>query len=150
MAQRHLGGAQAVDGRIAAHRDARCGGVDDEQGQTIAVGLRAGKPRRDDELFRGVAVQDQSLGAVEHKTAAVAACRGCDIGEVVARLPFGVGEGKAELAGGDFRQYLGLHCLAAAKPDEAAAEHHGGEIGLEHQCAADLFHHDHGLDRPAA
>ena len=40
--------------------------------------------------------------------------------------------------------------LAAAEPQQAAAEHDGREIRLQRQRAAERLHHDHGLDRPAA
>ena len=33
---------------------------------------------------------------------------------------------------------------------EAAADHDGGEIRLQHQRLAERFHHDHGLDRAGA
>ena len=52
-------------------------------------------------------MQHQRLGAVEHVGVAVAARRGGDVREIVARLPFGMGEGKAELACGDPGQNLG-------------------------------------------
>ena len=58
-------------------------------------------------------------------------------------------EGKAQFASGDFGDEVAPHGFAAAEPDEAAAEHDRGEIRLQHQRAADLLHHDHGLDRPA-
>ena len=34
--------------------------------------------------------------------------------------------------------------------DQAAAQHDGGEIGLQHEGAAKCFRHDHRLDRAAA
>ena len=33
---------------------------------------------------------------------------------------------------------------------ETAAQHHGGEIRLQHQRLAQGFHHDHGLDTAGA
>ena len=58
-------------------------------------------------------MQHQRLGAVEHVAAAVAARRGRDVGKVVARLPFGMREGKTELARGDLRQQLGALRVAS-------------------------------------
>ncbi len=60
-----------------------------------------------------------------------------------------MGEGENEIAARDLRQQIGAHRRAAAQAEQAAGEHHGREIGLERQRAADRFHHDHGLDRPA-
>src|SRR4051812_29275458 len=37
--------------------------------------------------------------------------------------------------------------LRRGAAQEAAAEHHRVEIGLDHEITAQRFHHDHGLDR---
>ena len=58
-------------------------------------------------------------------------------------------EGEKKIAGGDLRDQFGAQRLAAAKPKQTAAEHDGCKIRLKRQRAADLLHHDHGLDRPA-
>ena len=97
-----------------------------------------------------VAMHDDALLAFEHIAGAVALCRRQHVEEVVARLALGVREGKRELAGGDPRDELGALRLARAMAQEAAAEDHGGEIGLERERAAERLHDDHGLDRAAA
>ena len=147
--ERHLGGALAVDRRIAARRDAVRRGIDQEKADAGAIALSAGKPRRDDEFLRAVAVQHQALGAVDDETRAIAPRAGGDVGEIVARLPLGVREGDYEIAAGDLRDQFGAHRLAAAEPQKSAAEHHGRQIWLKRQRPADLFHDDHGLDRTA-
>ena len=38
----------------------------------------------------------------------------------------------------------------AAAAQEAAADHHGWQIGLQHQRLAERLHHDHGFDRAGA
>ena len=59
-------------------------------------------------------------------------------------------ERKPKFAARDLRQEVGAHRVSAAEPDQAAGKNDGCEIGLERQRPADLLHHDHGLDRPAA
>ena len=84
-----------------------------------------------------------------HVAGTVAARARRHVGEIVARLPLGMGEGKNEIAARDLRQQIGAHRLAAAEPQQSAGENDGRQIGLERQRAADRLHHDHGLDRPA-
>ena len=55
-AQRHFGGAQAVDRTVAAHGDAVRGGIDQKEPDAVAVALAAGESRRHDEFFRAIAV----------------------------------------------------------------------------------------------
>ena len=92
----------------------------------------------------------EALLAVEHVTRAVLLRRGRDIGEIVARLALGMREGEQCFTGRDLRQHIALHRVACAAPQEAAAEHDRREVRLERERAAEGFHHDHGLDRPAA
>jgi len=58
-------------------------------------------------------------------------------------------EAKDQVAAGDLRNKLTAKRLAAAKPQQAAGEHDGGEIGFERQRAADRLHDNHGLHRTA-
>src|SRR6202022_317029 len=51
---------------------------------------------------------------------------------------------------GDFRQDRVALCLTAGVAQQAAGEHHGREIGLERERAAERLGDDHGLDRAAA
>ena len=95
-------------------------------------------------------MHDDALLAFEHIARAVALCRRQHVEEVVARLALGVREGKRELAGGDPRDQLGALRVARAMAQEAAAEDHGREIGLERERAPERLHDDHRLDRAAA
>jgi len=95
-------------------------------------------------------LQHEALGAVDHIGSAVAARGRSDVGEIVTRLPLEMGEGEAEDTLRDFWEELRAHRFAATEPNEAAGENDGGEIRLERERPADPFHHDHGLDRPAA
>ncbi len=61
-----------------------------------------------------------------------------------------MGKAERQLAAGNFRQHLGLQFVVAAELQQSACQHHGGEIRLERERTADLLHHDHGFDRPAA
>ena len=94
-------------------------------------------------------MENEALGAVEHVARSVAARARRDIGEIVAGLPLGMGESELKIAAGDLRDQFGVQRVRSAEPQKSAGEHDGGEIRLQRQSAADLLHHDHGLDRPA-
>ena len=147
--QRQFGGAQAVHSRIAAHRRAGRFCIDHEQPDAGPIALPAGKPRGHHEFVRAVAVQHQALGAIKDVAAAVAARRYRDVGQIVARLPLDMGERQDEVAARDLRQHICSYRVAGAEPQQSAGEHHGGEIRLKRQSAAQCLHHDHGLNRPA-
>ena len=132
--QHDLGGAQAVLGGVAAPGDARRRGVEQEQADAVAVAPRAGDAGRDDQAPGAVAVQHHALGAVEDPVPALRARGGGDVVQVVPRLAFLMREGERRLAAGDLRQQRVLPCQV---PQQAEAEHHGGEIGLHHQAAAE-------------
>ena len=70
----------------------------------VAVAPLAADPRRDDQLVGAVAVQHHALFAVEHPAGAVLHRRRRDIGEVVARVPLGLGESKVQAAVGDLAE----------------------------------------------
>ncbi len=142
--------AHAVLGLVAAARHARRVGVDQEQGDAVAVRPGARDARADDQLVGAVAVQDEALVAVNAPEVAVRACAGLHMGQIVAGVALAVGEGQAQLAradGGDqFGALLGIGRVA----DQAAGQDHRGEIGLDHQGLAEGLHDDHGLDLPQA
>jgi hypothetical protein len=148
--ERHFGGALTVDGVIAASRNAGRRGIDNKQSDAVLLALAAADARRNDKALCAVAVQHQTFGAVEHVTRSFAARRGGDIGEIVTRLPFTVRERQDQIAGGDLRNKFAAQRFARAKPQQTAAQHHGGEIGFKRQRPPDRLHHNHGLDRPAA
>ena len=62
------------------------------------------------------------------------------------------GERRHAFARGDFRQMLGFLCGAPAARQRGSGEHRGRQKRRWHQGAADLLHHDPGLDaaEPAA
>ena len=71
------------------------------------------------------------------------------VGQVVARLALDMGEGELQLARRDLRHQraaLGARCGAA---QQAAAQDDGGEIGFQHQAAAEGFHDQGGFNRAA-
>ena len=72
-----------------------------------------------------------------------------DVREIEAARRLEMREGEPNLAGDDAAdQFAGAGGTAASQ--QAAADHHGVEVGLDDQCLADLLHDDHGLDRAAA
>src|SRR6516164_102057 len=103
-----------------------------------------------DQLVGGIAVEHEALLSVDDVAHAVALGAGRYVGEVVARLALGVREGEQHAALGDFRQDRVALCLTAGVAQQAAGEHHGREIGLERERAAERLGDDHGLDQPAA
>ena len=75
---------------------------------------------------------------------------GHHVGDVVARLPLAVRERELHAAVGDRRQHARLLRIAAAETHRGAAQHHGRQIRLQDQRAAERLHHQHDLDRAAA
>ena len=70
--------------------------------------------------------------------------------QIVARVLLELREGKGLAAVDDAGDVRGLLFGRAAMAQEAAAEHHGGQIRLQHQRLAQRFHHDHGFDAAGA
>src|SRR5215831_17449554 len=70
--------------------------------------------------------------------------------QIVARVLLELREGEG-LAAVDNAGHVGGALLGGrAMAQEAAADHHRGEIGLQHQRAAERLHHDHGFHATAA
>src|SRR5260221_676425 len=150
VAEGDLGGTQPVDRRVTLNADAGLLGIDEKEADPRRLARAAGGARRDDDAVGAFAVQHHALLTAEHEAGGDRLRRGRDIGEVVARLPLGMGEGEAEIAGGDRRDHLLALRRAAGKAKEAAAEHDRREVRLEHEAASEGFHDDHRLDRRAA
>ncbi len=74
----------------------------------------------------------------------------CDIAEIVARVLLELRERKGLAAVDDAGNVRGLLLGRTAMAQEAAADHDGGEIRLQHQRLAERLHHDHGFDRAGA
>ena len=70
--------------------------------------------------------------------------------EIVARVLLELREGKGLAAVDDAGNVRGLLLGRAAMAQEAAADHDGRQIRLQHQRLAERLHHDHGLDRAGA
>ena len=70
--------------------------------------------------------------------------------QIVARVLLELREGKGLAAVDDAGNVRRLLLGRTAAAQEAAADHDGGEIRLQHQRLAQRLHHDHGLDRAGA
>src|SRR6185437_3862624 len=70
--------------------------------------------------------------------------------EVEARLLLHMRETQSEIARRDRADEVGALLVARRVLHEGAAQYDGLKVGLERQRLAELFHHDHGLDRAAA
>ena len=150
LGESDLRGAPSVLGRIAAARHARRVGVDEEEPDPVAVAPVARDPGRDDERVGAVAVDDETLLAVQHEGRAVLARGQRHVVEIEPGLPFGMGEAQAQFARRDPPDQIGPLVRIRRVLDDPAAEHDGLEIGFERQRLAELLHRDHGLDRAAA
>ena len=106
--------------------------------------------RRHHQFIRALAVQHHRLVAVQDEACAIALGRGLDAVQFVARIRLAQRRGEQELALRHFGQDRLLLRLAAGEIDQAAAQHHGGEIRFDHDAAAELGHHQHGVHRAAA
>ena len=145
-----LGRAHAVDGAIARHLHARAVAIDQEQADALGVARGAGGARRDDQLVGAGPVQHHRLVSIQHVARAVAFGRGLDAVQLVARIRLAQRGGEQQLALRHFGQDGLLLRLAAGEVDQAAAQDHGRKIRLDHDAAAELGHHQHGVDRGAA
>ena len=101
--QLHLGGALAIDGAIAAAGKAGGGGIHQEHADAAVVALPARGARGHHQLARGIAVQDHPLAPGQPPAAAIPLRRRRHVEQVVAGLPFGMGEGEPQLPGSDRR-----------------------------------------------
>ena len=89
------------------------------------------------------------LVAVDDIARAVLLGRGLQVAPGVAALGLGIGEGEDGVARDDLAdQLVGAGRLAVL--EEAAADHHGGQVGLHHQGLTQLLHDDHVVGGPAA
>ena len=140
LGQLDVGGTSAVLCRIGAQRDAGGFGVDQEQGQPLAI------PRRDDQLVRRRRTEHHGLGAIELPAAASGRGGGGDPVNFVAAAGLMVGQRQHQFAAGDGRQQCFLLRGTAGITDQAAAEHDGRYIGLQREAAAEHFHDQHGVD----
>ena len=61
-----------------------------------------------------------------------------------------MGEGELHRTANDFGQDGGFLHIGPGNPQRGAGQHHGCEIGFEHQGFAELFHHQHDVHSPAA
>ncbi len=150
VAERNFSGACRVLQSIAAPRDAGGAGIDEKKPDPVMRPRRPRDARADDQPIRLRAGKDEGFVAGDAPGAGAFAGAGGDIGEIVTRLPLVMGEGHAQRAAGDRGDQLGaLHrvCRVAQEP---TGEHHGREIGFEHETAPERLHDDHGLDRAAA
>ena len=95
-------------------------------------------------------MQHEALLAVDPPGLALAHCARGDIGQVIARPALLLRKGEQQVTRGDARNQLSPQLRRCSAAQQPAAEHHGGEIRLQHQRAAERLHHDHGLDRAAA
>jgi hypothetical protein len=89
------------------------------------------------------------LGAVQHIARAVLARRGLQVGEIVAALRLGIGEGEGGLTGDDLADQLAGAGVVRLS-EKATADHHRAEVGFDHQGFAELLHDHHGLGGSAA
>ena len=111
---------------------------------------RTAGPRRDDQQIGHGTMHDHRLAPVDHPHAARLARGGLDTVQLEARPRLGVREGELHRAVHDSRQQDLALLLAAAQADGAAGQHHGRQVRLDHQRAAERLHHDHRVHAAAA
>ena len=116
----------------------------------VLVALAALGARGHHQHVGGLAVEHDELLAVDHPAGALLLGRGRDVLQIVARVLLELREGKGLAAVDDAGNMRGLLLGRTAVAQEAAADHDGGEIRLQHQRLAERLHHDHGLDAAGA
>src|SRR3954452_3314158 len=145
-----VGGVQTVLGRVRFLGDALGVGPHQEHADAALVAALAPGARGHDQSICVLAVEHDELLAVDDPTLALLLRRRGDVEEIVARVLLELGKGERLAAVDDAGHMRGLLRIAARMAQEAAADHDGCEIRLEHQRLAERFHHDHGLDAAAA
>ena len=86
--------------------------------------------------------QNNSLMTVQHIARTVLLGRGLQVGQIIAALRLGIGKGRDDFAANDAANQVGRAGMAGIF-QEAAADDHGAQIGLDDQRLAALFHDDH-------
>ncbi len=145
-----VGGMQAVLRRIALFRNAPGVAGHQKHADATSVTLAALGARGHDQGVGGLAVEHDEFLAVDHPTRSLFLGRGRDVVEIVARVLLELRERKGLAAVDDAGNVRRLLPGRAAAAQEAAADHHGCQIRLQHQRLAQRLHHDHGLDRAGA
>ena len=145
-----FGGAQTIDRGIIAGGDALGILVHQEHADAFLIALIAGGARGHDQRVGDGGAQHHSLAAVQHVIAALLLRRGRNIGQIEARLRLGKGKRHDGFAGRDLVEEFLLQRIGARARQKPAADHHRRHIGFDHQCAAELLHDHHGIDRAAA
>ncbi|MNM79624.1 hypothetical protein D3C81_915620 [compost metagenome] len=133
--------AQVIDGAVVLDADTGALGIDQEQRDAILVGIAATAARRHDQLVGLRAMQHHGLAAVELAVAGGDA----HVVQFIARLRLVEGHGQLQLAAGDLLQQR----LLAAGQAQRIGTHHGGEVRLHHQAAAQFLLHHHHVERLA-
>ena len=116
----------------------------------VGVALAALGARGDDQGVGVLAVEHDEFLAVDDPAGALLLGGGGDILQVVARILLELRKREGLAAVDDARDMRGLLLGRTAASQEAAADHHGGQIRLQQQRLAQRLHHDHGLDRAGA
>ena len=116
----------------------------------LGVALAALGARGHDQGVGVLAVEHDEFLAVDDPARALLLGRGRDILQIIARVLLELREGKGLAAVDDAGNVRGLLLGRAAAAQEAAADHDGRQIRLQHQRLAHRLHHDHGLDRAGA
>ena len=103
--------------------------------------------RQQQHLVRFLRLGGKDLAPVDHVVVALALGEGLDMGDVVAGVGFGHGEGGVQLAADHTRQMASLHLLAAVHHDRREAEDRQMDRAGGVHCARvrDLAHDQCGL-----
>ena len=141
---------QAVLGRIGFFRHAPGVGRNEKHADARLVAALAPGARGHDQGVGVLAVEHDELLAVDHPARTLLLGGGGDVMQVVARVLLELRKSKGLAAVDDAGHMRGLLRVRPAMAQEAAADHDGREIGLEHQRLAERFHHDGGLAAAAA
>ena len=141
---------QAVLGRIAFLGDAPGVAGHQEHADATRIAPAAFGARGHHQHVGGVTVEDDEFLAVDDPACALFLGGGGDIAEIVPRILLDLCEGNGLAAVDDAGNVGGLLLGRTAAAQEAAADHDGCEIGLQHQRLAHRLHHNHGLDRAGA
>ncbi len=132
--------------------DAQALGIARHQEQRYAVALAdlAAAARRHEESFGRSSIQHHALSARETPGAAARLRGAADESEIVSPRRLIGRERQLQGAGRNLRQKLLFQRRGRGVAQQPAASHNGAQVRLQQQPAAELFHHQHGVDGAAA
>ncbi|MNM81729.1 hypothetical protein D3C81_937400 [compost metagenome] len=142
-------GPPAIDGGVILGADAGAVPVHQQQADAVAVAAFAVGAHTHQQVGRPRRAEHHGLVAAHYVSVAIAPRAGLDVVQAMPAAGLALRPGDAHIAGHDGGDYP-LGQFTAGTLEQPAADHHGGQVGLQHEGAAEGLHDDLVLDHAAA